>query len=49
MRTRGADYFAAPPGFYATLPAAPVWAERVFAGTSPFAPEHWVVLRAALK
>jgi hypothetical protein len=45
MRSRGADYFAAPPGFYASLTHAPVW-QIVFEGDSPFAPSHWLVFRA---
>ncbi len=45
LRARRADYLAAPPDFYTTLLDAPELA-RVFEGTSPFAPKHWLVYRA---
>jgi hypothetical protein len=44
MQERQAAYFAAPPDFYTTLLDAPPL-ERVFSGTSPFAPHHWLVYR----
>jgi hypothetical protein len=45
MRTRRVDYVALPPGFYSILPDAPNLSPA-FEGNSPFAPKHWVVLRA---
>ena len=48
MRERRAGYFAAPPGFYTTLLDAPEL-KTVFTGTSPFAPRHWLIFRAAWK
>jgi len=46
LRSRAADFVAAPPNFYsAALLDAPEL-EPAFEGDSPFAPKHWLIFRA---
>ena len=46
LRSREADFVAAPPNFYSPALLDAPELEPAFEGDSPFAPEHWLVFRA---
>jgi len=46
LRSRAADFVAAPPNFYSPALLDAPELEPAFEGDSPFAPKHWLIFRA---
>jgi hypothetical protein len=46
LRSRAADFVAAPPNFYSPALLGAPELEPAFEGDSPYAPTHWLIFRA---